>query len=860
MLQAAKVDSAADERGVTNMVEIIKEKYGNERKFVITVSASDYGMDATGQKDVSVQLQQAIEDCKQAGGGCVYLPEGKYLLKKGITVRTAVTIVGDWAAPNLQKDGLEGTVFLCGTGKGEADGTPQIVMEACSGLIGVICYYPEQSVTNPSEYPPTIRQRGVDSITVENVTLVNPWCGIQCGPDGNELHYLKNVYMSPLSVGFYMDMTTDIGRMEGLYISPEYYEKFCLYGREVLAAEEKKQLRAYMLGNATGVFMARSDWEYGYHIEIEGCKNGIVVTSMADIGPNTQLYGMKLKNCDIGIHIIRANPYGVAISDSVITADIPGLTAAVLTEPEFAMVLQCNAVDFTGSYATKVLHQGSGQASFVGCRFGEGENDIVQTAGGLSVLNCEFEESRINLSLGDGIGGAQVIGCSRKNGELIFNVSEAAKQELVFSAKQLDISPLKRGGHKSYPYCTQPEAEQLYNVREFGAAGDGAADDTKAFAAALQTAGQTGGIVYVPGGLYRITSGLTIPHGTELRGVFEVPCHTLAGGSVIEVCYGKGQEDGKPLFVLEGHCGIRGIVIHHPGQDPKNPVPYPWAVQARGERCHVVNTVFVNSWLGIDMGSCGCEEHYISYISGAPIRCGIFIGNNKKEGWVENIQYNPHYWYRSTLPNAPSGDTWTEFWHNQIKYLDALKFGHNENEHVLNTFVFAAKHGLYFCGQDGLGTSGTFIGHGTDGGEKGLRIDCAGELELVNTELVTIESPDQRIYIYVTGTAGGKVTMHNTLMWGAPHTAVVMEDGKLEMVQTNIVDQGERAIDLKGGSLKVAGAYFYNNQNHFLGSGGEAELLANMTDAKGENLDRSCAPIKTESNGGSLCEAWNWYK
>jgi hypothetical protein len=28
--------------------------------------------------------------------------------------------------------------------------------------------------------------------------------------------------------------------------------------------------------------------------------------------------------------------------------------------------------------------------------------------------------------------------------------------------------------------------------------------------------------------------------------------------------------------------------------------------------------------------------------------------------------------------------------------LDALKFGYNENVRLLGTFVFAAKHGLYF--------------------------------------------------------------------------------------------------------------------------------------------------------------------
>ena len=50
----------------------------------------------------------------------------------------------------------------------------------------------------------------------------------------------------------------------------------------------------------------------------------------------------------------------------------------------------------------------------------------------------------------------------------------------------------------------------MINVRDYGAAGDGLADDISAFKAALAAMPAAGGWLYAPTGVYRLTEGLFV--------------------------------------------------------------------------------------------------------------------------------------------------------------------------------------------------------------------------------------------------------------------------------------------------------------------------------------------------------------
>lgn len=851
----------------------------NGKKWICTIDASLYGPDATGKTDCTDALQRAIDDCKRAGGGSVYLPAGRYALYKPLRIRTSVMLhgAGEEGSPE------EKTVLCCYYGRGDTDGM-QIAMEACTGLIGAAIYHPEQDVEAPVPYPPAVRQCGSNSITVERVLFANPWIGIQCGPDANELHFIKNVKISPLFQGIFMDMTTDIGRMQHLSISPVWYQRFlgeepesCRLREdgasgepvpveegggsaaagengddEFWPARKASACARFMLARATGIYMARSDWEYGYDISVEGCETGLLVTSEQDIGPNAQFYNLHIKDCEIGVRLHCGNPYGIAVTDGSIRSGARKRKAAIQCDDTFKAVLQCYGLSIEGEYEHLVLQEGDGQLSFLECDFdGKGrESDVKQAAGGLALLNTSFREGGVSVEQCRGAGGTQIVGC----GELEIRSAGESKKNLLYKKEPLPVTHKRSGGHVPYPYSLEPESSSLYLVTEYGAAGDGEKDDTEAFEAALGAAGGIGGYVYVPGGKYKLTRPLQVPAGVELRGTAEVPCHTMGGGSVLMICCGEGEEEGTPFFTLEGNCGLRGLVLYHPGQDPVEPKPYPWAVKAAGDRCYAIDTVLVNAWLGIDFGSGERKDHYISYVSGAPIRCGILAGSREGGMWVENVQFNPHYWYRCDLPGRPDGETWKEFWHNQIRFLDAFAYGANENLHVLNTFVFAARNGVLLFEQEGRGARGCMIGHGTDGGECGIRIDCDVDVEFINTELVTIESPNRRIYLR---NAGKGASFYNTLMWGAPDTAVLMEKGELKLILTNIVDLGETAVIVEDGKAEITATHFYRRKGQLQALGGQVRFLANMAPGPEEGEEE---PLPAGEKKAEVFRAYNWHR
>ncbi len=159
----------------------------------------------TDGTDVTADLQAALTAMAK-DGGVLYLPAGHYRLNGSVTVPSGVELRGACDIGRLPYNA--GTVLdVCAP----ADGDPSVILEAKSGIRGLVFNYPEQyhnaAFTKDhsfTPYPYAMQGRGAD-IYVINVALRNGWDGLdlmtyRC--DNHYVDYLSGVcFHNELKVG-----------------------------------------------------------------------------------------------------------------------------------------------------------------------------------------------------------------------------------------------------------------------------------------------------------------------------------------------------------------------------------------------------------------------------------------------------------------------------------------------------------------------------------------------------------------------------------------------------------------------------------------------------------------------------------
>jgi len=235
----------------------------------------------------------------------------------------------------------------------------------------------------------------------------------------------------------------------------------------------------------------------------------------------------------------------------------------------------------------------------------------------------------------------------------------------------------------------------FWNVRDFDAKGDGAADDTAAFQRALDAAAKAGGgIVHAPSGRYLFRGSLAVPSAVALEGSFRcVPAHNGIrdkglpkpgdDGTTLLVTAGKGRETGEPFLSLTTNSTVKGLVVYYPEQDPAaTPVPYPWTLALRGKNPAVLDVELLNPYQAIDARD--NERHNIRNVHGQPLRRGILVDQVYDIGRIENVHFNP--WW-SCSPAV-------------VKFMvtegEAFILGRTDWEYMVNCFSIIHRVGFRF--------------------------------------------------------------------------------------------------------------------------------------------------------------------
>ena len=776
-----------------------------------------FGAKADGEADCTAAIQSAIDAVKAHGGGVVFLPAGRYRCQGNLVVKEAVTLRGDWRSPE-QDPKAAGTILMPVGGRGKPDDPAFIAIEPGAGIREMSIWYPEQKPEEIVPYPWTVYQKVGDNCTVHRVTLVNSYRGIRIGPEWNELHTIRQVYGTPLECGIWMDFCTDIGRLIQIRFRPDYWLESGLVEK---TPEREAGLRRFLKEKGTGIEMRRSDWEYFFDIKLEGYARGVHVLAGKQGTANAVLYGVEATGGGVGIEVAQVNEFGLAITNG----RFDGETAGVLAPGSFGTVTQFNNCVIGGQARHAVRLDGNGKLSFQNCVFpGWTEAGVVANRGSLNLFGCEFGKPAPHVRLGQAVQRAHLLG-NRFQGEPGIEVESQGDIQIAhcnFAFAKPSSEPIV------LPPDRMPATDKLFDVADFGAKTGNDGDNTAAFQAALDAAGKAGGgTVYVPGGLYRFAGVLAVPTGVEVRGVFDVPHHTISGGSVLMATAGRGDENGTAFVTLAPKSGIRGLTIWYPEQDIKKITPYPWAIRAGGPGCWAMDVSTSNAYQGVDFGTNPSDGHLLRYVGGAPLKRGLYV--SKGSGVVDSCHYNPHFWGRRPgyFPEpkglAKGEDLVRMTWEYQQRYLDAFVFGRCPTTLQVNNFVYAALHGLHFV-DDGGGSHGRIINHGTDGASHALTLDATDPagLEFINTELVLL-GPMITASFMTTEKFAGKAALFNTLSWGAAaSTCILRGSGDVLLQQWNTL-QGPMKIE--GGRAELENLHFQGNPPFHVQTGAGVERV-----------------------------------
>jgi hypothetical protein len=249
-----------------------------------------------------------------------------------------------------------------------------------------------------------------------------------------------------------------------------------------------------------------------------------------------------------------------------------------------------------------------------------------------------------------------------------------------------------------------------WNVHDFGARGNGRADDTAAFQSAMEKCAKDGGgIVSVPTGQYMIRSHLSIPPSVTLEGVWRAPATVaeygdpkkpasapVLTGSVLLAVEGEGTTDSRPFITLNRNSTLKGLTIFYPNQTKTNPPKtYPWTVECSGaDNCSIVDVLMVNPYQAVDFGTHASGRHYIRNLYAQPLYRGLYVDNCLDIGRIENIHFWP-FWTAGD-ENCPT----TKF---MLEQGEAFVFGRSDWEYVTNCFAISYKVGMHFVRGCGTG-------------------------------------------------------------------------------------------------------------------------------------------------------------
>jgi hypothetical protein len=896
---------------ITLKWEPITPKYETADAFVAGLNVMDYdGADPTGIADQTRLFQTLLDSLgsrtvnkgtKADGtpnGGVLYVPEGKYLFKGTLVLPKGVTIRGDWEKP-VKGQPIKGTILMAANPNAKGHDCQEvsayeqqslIIMQPSSAVRDVNIWYPEQDADNIVPYPPAILfgQQGYwgnDYVLASNITLVNAYDGIIFSRrNGGGAPNCYGIYGSPLNRGIEIDNIAEVGRIDNVDFSADYWAGSGLTGSPALNGKHKTFIRE----NGTAVVMRRNDWSFickvkaeGYNIgyrmdlshnpdangnktapnghnygmEFTDCKYGVYAAAVA--GAGMMFYEYKFTNCDYGFYMDNAPGGIVQIQGCEFDTKIASVYAPLTNNTK--IILNQNTIN-------------------------KGPVDV--RGGLLSIVNCDFNNDPDQIILG---ANARAIITGNRFREEI-SINDKSTYPGVINHEPVDMEELPH-----FPYINQYDFKQkpsgtAYRLATEGGVSVDADDNSPALQTLLnevKTAG--GGIVFLPPGHYNFRQPITIPAGVELKGSVDVPTLPTGPGTAMEIYAGKDDENGTPFITMEEGSGIRGLVMNYPEQvvqlltEPErnggDVYHYPYCIRGNKD-VYIVNIALRAVYHGVDLFTNKCDNHFVDYLAGHVFKTGVRVGGGSQGGHIYNAQFNQ-------IAYGSGGETKYGAWPNspdntqadQAKYrlehdlayaycwnnLYFLILEDCEEQILYNNFDFGSNRGFVLSSNNGKGASGLCLGQGIDQGMNSFYIDAVGTngYKFINTQIVTtapgnpgeVEQAykDNNRYIQTTAGFTGKVTFFGADFWGQPQNiSNDVLNGTIELQAGNYSNSGQRnfASVASEAEFNLIGTNI-NSISALLVTGSEPQSFIQSSFVNSQNVDTGACGLWYNNLGQS---------
>ena len=593
--------------------------------------------------------------------------------------------------------------------------------------------------------------------------------------------------------------------------------------------------------------MRKNDWSYTTNVTVEGYKVGFnAAPSITNEGskPNGQNYQLKVIGCKTGIQCDAIANSGIQFTRSI----IKNCENGVVVNKGTAGALHFHTCEIDATQNAFVTDaESSTRIMILQNQIQKGNVNINGAI--LTFIDCDFYNPAPQIVLGR---NARSIITGNRFKEKV-NIENHSLLECI-----IDHTPVSLEKLPEFPMAMlenqkqKPDREYLYLATdpEFGANPDGNTDNTQAIQKALdKAAAESGGIVYLPPGKYKVLGNLNIPSGVELKGALDNSSAPVGPGSILQVYSGKGNLNAQPFMIMKENSGLRGVVFDYPEQktsDLPNPIAYPYCVQVQGKDVYIVNVGIRAAYQGFDLFTYKCDNHYIDYISGHSLKTGIKVGGGSENGKICNLQYNLIVYACGYQTKFGSFSNSIEAYKDMVytygyENFDFLVVENCKDEWLYNNFAFGAQRGLLFTGDNTENApNGISVGMAIDGARRAYCFDALNSkgFDFINNQIVSTGEPNTR-YIETTANFTGRVTLHNSDYWGSALQGVQVENGTVNLIAASFVQPGkDRFANIIGGKLNITASHI-TLKDPLLNSDNESRFSAQSSILDGKGITTS---------------------